>query len=393
MSRPTRENVEQIVDQNLHPFGAVDGERDVFRATFVELVPVPLLDELAEGRHLTQRLLKVVRRDVGELLEFGIRPLQFESLISELAPRRSSGFQLVDDPLTHVLDIGSDRTDVFGALGHDLFAEIALGDSSARGGKCGERARDRGSDHQRRQDGGDDERDGYRGQNDIPPILHRRELCACGVALLLQVLELCVEELPQRIESGLAAVGRCTVDDCRYTRFDFGDEYLGIGTPPCRGRGLDRVHVVEHLGAISGMFPDHLRCGCFDLLPSDIRLKELRIGGDRISTYRRLLITQCGLHLVRRDPHRRDLSGDLVRYGVVAVQQYRAGDGPGQYDCAHDRQHQVLPTLDRRLPLHSVVVRSTRTTAMSSLIPPTDCARRSTSSISALTNSGPGRLA
>ena len=85
--------------------------------------------QLAEGRHLAQRLLKVVRRDVGELLEFGVRPLQFESLISQLASRRSSGFQLVDDPLTHVLDVGGDGADVFGALGHDLFAEIALGDS------------------------------------------------------------------------------------------------------------------------------------------------------------------------------------------------------------------------------------------------------------------------
>ena len=41
----------------------------------------------------------------------------------------------------------------------------------------------------------------------------------------------------------------------------------------------------------------------------------------------------------------------LVRYGVRAVQQQYTGDRPGEHDDAHDRQHKVLPTLHRRLPL------------------------------------------
>ncbi len=226
------------------------------------------------------------------------------------------------------------------------------------------------------------------GQNGVPPLLHDREVMVCGVALLLQVRQLCVELLPKRIEQHLASVGRRVVRDRRHRRLHVGDQRLGIIAAPRRGHALDGFHVIEHSGALSGVLPDHLRRGLFGLLPGDVRLEELGVGRDRIPTHRRLLITQRGLQLECRDPHRPDLAGDLVPYFVRLVQQHRTGDGSGEHDDAHDRQHEVLPTLDGRLPLpHPVAVRWTRTTAMSSLVPPTDCARRSTSSISALTNS------
>ena len=88
LSRPDAGEGEQVVDQHLHAFGAVDGEPDVFGAALVELVAVPLLQQLAEGGDLAQRLLQIVRRDIGELLEFGVGPAQLLGLFVQrrLAP-------------------------------------------------------------------------------------------------------------------------------------------------------------------------------------------------------------------------------------------------------------------------------------------------------------------
>ena len=65
---------EQVVDQRLHPFGAVDREPDVFGTALVELVAVAPLEQLAERGDLPQRLLQIVGGDIGELLEFGVGP-------------------------------------------------------------------------------------------------------------------------------------------------------------------------------------------------------------------------------------------------------------------------------------------------------------------------------
>ena len=63
---------QQVVDELLHPFRAVDGEGDVLVGPLVELPGVPTLEHLAEARDLAQRLLQVVRRDIGELLEVAV---------------------------------------------------------------------------------------------------------------------------------------------------------------------------------------------------------------------------------------------------------------------------------------------------------------------------------
>ncbi len=103
---------EEVVDQRLHPLGAVDREADVFGAAFVELVAVSLLQQLAERGDLAQRLLQIVGGDVGELLEFGVGPPQLLGLLGELRTGRAGGFEIVHDALPHVLDVGCDGTDV-----------------------------------------------------------------------------------------------------------------------------------------------------------------------------------------------------------------------------------------------------------------------------------------
>ena len=80
---------EQVVDQRLHPLGAVDREPDVFGASLVELVAVSLLQQLAERRDLAQRLLQIVRCDIRELLEFGVGPPQLLGLLGRTRSGRS----------------------------------------------------------------------------------------------------------------------------------------------------------------------------------------------------------------------------------------------------------------------------------------------------------------
>ena len=239
-------------------------------------------------------------------------------------------------------------------------------------GECGERAIDGVSHHQRRQDGGDEECHDHRDQYRIPPVLHRIELVDGMLACLRQVLVLIVEQHPQFVELCLAALGGAGIEHLRHAGCHTGDKGIRVrGSPRRRGR-LDGIQIGDQFGPVAHPVPDLLRCIAFGPLPSVVRLEELGICGDRISAYSRLLITQCGLQLIRRDARRLDVEVQFLRHGVGPVQQERTGHRAGEHHDAHDRQHQALPALYRRLPFHPVVVRSTRTTAMSSLIPPTD---------------------
>src|SRR5215471_1386659 len=67
---------EQIVDQRLHPLGAVHRVLDVLVGLGIQPTRVAALQQLAEAGHFAQRLLEVVRGDVGELLQFGVGSLQ-----------------------------------------------------------------------------------------------------------------------------------------------------------------------------------------------------------------------------------------------------------------------------------------------------------------------------
>ncbi len=136
---------QQVVDQDLHALGAVDGETDVLGAALVELVAVALLQQLAERRDLAQRLLQIVRRDVGELLEFGVGAPQFHrparrarSAAVPRAPRvrrRSAAACSRRRPAMARMSLGP--------RGEDPLAEVALGDPPARRGQRGQRPGDR----------------------------------------------------------------------------------------------------------------------------------------------------------------------------------------------------------------------------------------------------------
>ncbi len=104
---PDAREVEQVVDQLLHPLGAVDRERDVAVGALVELALVAALEHLGEARDLAQRLLQVVRGDVGELLELLVGALQLARLLDQRPLRVAQRGELGDDPLAHRLDVGS----------------------------------------------------------------------------------------------------------------------------------------------------------------------------------------------------------------------------------------------------------------------------------------------
>ena len=127
--------LEQVVDQRLHPLGAVHGELDVLVGPGVQLARVAALQQLGEARHLAQRLLQVVRGDVGELLELGVRALQLLGVLLQDGvglPRRG---QLVQDALAHGVHVR-------GQVGHfprtgqgDLVPEVAVGHLAGLGGE------------------------------------------------------------------------------------------------------------------------------------------------------------------------------------------------------------------------------------------------------------------
>ena len=97
--------LEQVVDELLHPPGAVGGELDVRLRAVVELPLVAPLEHLGEARHLAQRLLQVVRGDVGELLELGVRALQVGRLARQRRLRLAQGGDLGDDAGPHAVDV------------------------------------------------------------------------------------------------------------------------------------------------------------------------------------------------------------------------------------------------------------------------------------------------
>ena len=95
---PHAREVEQVVDQLLHPLGAVDREGDVLVGALVELPLVAALEHLGEARDLAQRLLEVVRGDVGELLELLVGALELAGLLDQRPLRVAQRGELGDDP-------------------------------------------------------------------------------------------------------------------------------------------------------------------------------------------------------------------------------------------------------------------------------------------------------
>ena len=126
---------QQVVDERLHPLGAVHGELDVLVSPGVELADVPALQQLAEARDLAQRLLQVVRGYVGELLKLGVRPLQVEGTSFEPDIRCPDGRQLAQDPLAHPVDVDGQLVHLPRTARVDLVIEVAVGDLSRVAGQ------------------------------------------------------------------------------------------------------------------------------------------------------------------------------------------------------------------------------------------------------------------
>ena len=82
---------EQVVDQALHAVHAVDREPDELVRVRVELALVAARQQLHVARHHAQRLGEVVRGDVGELLQVGVRALELRRRGAPAPRRRSRG--------------------------------------------------------------------------------------------------------------------------------------------------------------------------------------------------------------------------------------------------------------------------------------------------------------
>lgn len=117
---------QQVVDEDLHTVGAVDGEGDVLVGPLVQLAPVAPLQELGEAGHLAQRFLQVVRGDVGELFQLRVRPLQVRRLLVQQSPGRFAGLKFLQQAPAHRLDVRCQLPQVGGALADEGQVEAAL---------------------------------------------------------------------------------------------------------------------------------------------------------------------------------------------------------------------------------------------------------------------------
>ena len=120
--------LEQVVDQVLHPAGAVDGELDVAVGALVELARVAPLEHLGEARDLAQRLLQVVRGDVGELLELLVGALELARLVDQRALGIAQRADLGDDPRPHGVDVPAQLLDLLRAGRLERALEVPAGD-------------------------------------------------------------------------------------------------------------------------------------------------------------------------------------------------------------------------------------------------------------------------
>ena len=123
---------QQVGDQRLHPLGAVDGEADVLPRLVVELRSVLALEQLAEVGDLAQRFGQVVRGDVGELLEVGVRA-------GQLGARRLDLAQGVGRRPAHPLDIAPHPLELRRPVGLDDRVRRSLGDGPGLPGQVVDR--------------------------------------------------------------------------------------------------------------------------------------------------------------------------------------------------------------------------------------------------------------
>ena len=202
------------------------------------------------------------------------------------------------------------------------------------------------------------------------------------------------------VEFGFAAIDRCTVDDVRAAGSHACDKRLGVVCPPAGGGLLDRLQIADQLRVPANAAPDLVGRRLFGVLPVVVGREELPIGGDQVTTDARLLVPQRRLQLARRHAGRQNAVAQLARHPVGTVQQRRTDERTGEHQHTHDEKDECLPSPHRELRRAQraprgghLVVRSMRSTAMSSVSPPRGWASFSAPSTSASTNAGPGRPA
>ena len=92
--RPTRENASRSLIRSCMRFAPSTAKPMYWSARSSSWPRVAALEQLAEARDLAQRLLEVVRGDVGELLELGVGALQRERLGVDLRLGRAQDLEL-----------------------------------------------------------------------------------------------------------------------------------------------------------------------------------------------------------------------------------------------------------------------------------------------------------
>ena len=86
------------MNEDLHALRSLDGIADEFVGFFIELAAITFGQQLGVSRHHSQRLLQVMRRDVGELLKIGIGAGQFLHFPGQIGFRLIAQVMLVFFP-------------------------------------------------------------------------------------------------------------------------------------------------------------------------------------------------------------------------------------------------------------------------------------------------------
>lgn len=84
---------EQVLDELLHPGGAVDNVMNELVGLFIQFSLVAAVKQLGEPRHHPERLLKIVRGDGSKRVQFTVVPFQ----LGRVAPHVLLGFFSPDE--------------------------------------------------------------------------------------------------------------------------------------------------------------------------------------------------------------------------------------------------------------------------------------------------------
>ena len=111
---------------DLHPFGGPMHPLDALVGGVVQLIAAEHFQAIAEGANLSQRLLEIVRGDVGELLELAIRPLELGGVSRLFLFGLLSAADVADEE-------GQHGGALLAADGHGHFGGEGLAVSASRG--------------------------------------------------------------------------------------------------------------------------------------------------------------------------------------------------------------------------------------------------------------------